>query len=173
MAPGPGVGSPYALDKRRLPKTELGPNRHQGNFQVVAGFEPVEQRASRLLYDLARRRRAAFALGGRAQIVEDIDPGVETQNGYAHAPSDAEAQRTERARGEPSPCADLDVHRSEGVGLRREPKGGDGEARCSEKERETRHIAILSRGAWPGGPPRFSPLCGAEKRRTNRGTRGG
>jgi hypothetical protein len=41
------------------------------------------------------------------------------------------------------------------VGLRREREDGDGEACRGEKQRETRHIAILWHGAWPtGGPPR-------------------
>lgn len=47
---GAGAGSRIAIGARqtKIAQTELGPNRHQGNFEVVAGFEPVEQRALRL-----------------------------------------------------------------------------------------------------------------------------
>jgi hypothetical protein len=100
------------------------------------GADEVEQRAPRLADGLAGRRGAGVARARRTQIVDDVEPGVEILNGYARAPSEAEAERTEIARGDASSCAALDVHRSEGVGLRREREDGDGEVRRSEKERE-------------------------------------
>src|SRR5580658_7611859 len=138
----------------KIPQTELGPNRHQGKFEIVAGLEPVEQCAPPLLglhLHLARRRRrqgAASARGMRAQIVDDIDPGVDVHNGNTSAPSDAEAERTERARGDAGPCADLDVHRSERVGLGREREDADEENR----ERDRRNPSYFHVG-YSEAPP--------------------
>jgi len=87
----------------------------------------------------ACRLGAASTRGGRAQIVDDIDPGVETPNGYALAPSDAEAERAKRARSCASLCGDLDVHGAEGVGLRGEREDTD-EENCERDERNASYF---------------------------------
>lgn len=106
-------------------------------------------RAPRLLDGLARRRGAAVAVARRAQVVNDIDPGVEVPKGHARAPSEADAERRDRAEGSANLGTDLDVDRAKSVGLRGKSEDGGDEARSSEKARNTHRARVSHAQSGP------------------------